>query len=128
MTKASKKRANARKLALKKKQSAESTKDSLSTKTDTYVKPSESGTKSPPTDTQMSQDPNTYDRPPDLNDNGGSVMRNPYLQDGDISVRSDNSRHSDTRETFKSVLNKSIHDTVTEKPPTNTFHLLKMFL
>ena len=75
MTKASKKRANPRKLALKKKQSAESKKDSLSTKTDTYVKPSESGTKSPPTDTQMSQDPNTYDRPPDLNDNGGSVMR-----------------------------------------------------
>ena len=83
MTKASKKRANARKAALKKKQSEETKKvsvpsnlvtEELSKNINTYVKPPESSTKSPSTDTKVSEDPNTYDRPPDLNDNSSSLF------------------------------------------------------
>ena len=64
MTKASKKRANARKAALKKKQSEETKKvpvtEELSKKINTYVKPPESSTKSTSTDTNLSEDPNSH--------------------------------------------------------------------
>jgi len=88
----------------------------------------------------MSEDPNTYDRPPDssindnhVNDSSDSepTPKNSPPENGDLSVSSTgNRRHSESHlvnETFKSVVERTIDDTVTEKPKTNTFHILKSF-
>ena len=87
-----------------------------------------------------SEDPNMYDRPQDthINDNRekntSDDESNPKYslpKDGDFLVCSTgNHRHFRSHlvnETFKSVVEKMIGHTVTEKPQTNNFHLLKSF-
>ena len=112
----------------------------LSNINDTYANSTNTGTKKSPTDNIMSEDPNTYDRPPDssindnhVNDSNDSepTPKNSPPENGDLSVSSTgNRRHSESHlvnETFKSVVERTIDDTVTEKPQTNTFHILKSF-
>ena len=107
---------------------------------DTYVNPTNTGTKKPSIDNMISEDPNTYDRPPDthINDNYENNTRdnesNPKSslpKHGDFSVCSTgNRRHSGSHlvnDIFKSGVEKMIGHTVTEKSQTNTFHLLKSF-